>query len=347
MCFQAGRFRRIAAAPELTARSCRALARGTDDRPWFPGAGDEPGLLLGSPGVNDASLQALQACVPDRRVWPAACASVTFSGAAADGAVEIRAVATPARRAGALVPAQARGSLGRPALAGPDLTWNVEAVDASGRVLVTWHGIRLREAGRLSRDAPWPPSLLAAYLERGAARLGLDPALRVTVRLVAGAEPGPPVRVPRPRRAGPPDGLLDGPPDGLVLSAGGAAFAACGWAPADPARPAWPSGQTGQAAAFTRLCGHLPEPPVASAARVQAAVACLAAASAPDAPLDFGRAAEDGWAVLVAGGARLASAVVEIGGLPWPVAVAIMTEAPAAGRPAGAAAPASRVAATG
>ena len=100
--FQAGRFRRITALPELTARSCRALARGPDDRAWFPaarpGAGPEPdGLLLGSPGLNDAVLQALQACVPDRRVWLAGCASAAFSGAPAAGEVEIRAVATVVR----------------------------------------------------------------------------------------------------------------------------------------------------------------------------------------------------------------------------------------------------------
>ena len=35
ICFQSGRFRRIALMPEVTARSGRALARGGDDQPWF------------------------------------------------------------------------------------------------------------------------------------------------------------------------------------------------------------------------------------------------------------------------------------------------------------------------
>jgi enediyne polyketide synthase len=99
ICFQSGRFRRIALMPEVTARSGRALARGTDDQPWF--AADGPfaatSFLLGSPALNDASLQVLQACVPHRRVRLASCESVQFSGRLAEGPVEIRAVAEPAR----------------------------------------------------------------------------------------------------------------------------------------------------------------------------------------------------------------------------------------------------------
>jgi enediyne polyketide synthase len=95
--FQSGRFRRVALLQEVTTRSCRALARGTDEQPWFdpvgPFAGS--GFVLGSPGLSDATLHALQACVPHRRVRPASCESVVFSGRAADGAVEIRAVAVP------------------------------------------------------------------------------------------------------------------------------------------------------------------------------------------------------------------------------------------------------------
>ena len=99
ICFQSGRFRRIALMPEVTARSGRALARGTDDQPWF--AVDGPfaaaSFLLGSPALNDAPLQVLQACVPHRRVRLASCESVQFSGRLAEGPVEIRAVAEPAR----------------------------------------------------------------------------------------------------------------------------------------------------------------------------------------------------------------------------------------------------------
>ena len=110
--FQSGRFRRIALLPEVTARSGRALARGTDEQPWYPDGSElaDTTFLLGSPGLNDAALQVLQACVPHRRVRPAACESVQFSGRSADGPVEIRAVAEPVRAVAAGEPAQSGGA---------------------------------------------------------------------------------------------------------------------------------------------------------------------------------------------------------------------------------------------
>ena len=97
--FQSGRFRRIALLPEVTARSGRALARGPDELPWYPAGSElaDTEFLLGSPGLNDAALQVLQACVPHRRVRPASCESVQFSGRSAEGPVEFRALADPVR----------------------------------------------------------------------------------------------------------------------------------------------------------------------------------------------------------------------------------------------------------
>jgi enediyne polyketide synthase len=117
--FQSGRFRRIALLPEVTARSCRALARGGEDQPWFDPAGPVPaaGFVLGSPGLADASVQAIQASVPYRRIRPAGCESVTFSGKVAEGAVEIRAIAVPSAVAegGEPVNAVPAAAVGQPA----------------------------------------------------------------------------------------------------------------------------------------------------------------------------------------------------------------------------------------
>jgi enediyne polyketide synthase len=336
--FQAGQFRRIASLPELSARTGRALARGPDERAWFPPGGDlaPEGLLLGSPGLNDAVLQVLQACVPDRRAWPAACASVTFSGAAARGEVEIRAIAAARRPPGAgpggagtpagLVPAPAPSPDAAVAPPPAELSWDVAAVDGDGRILVAWQGVRLREGAVLPRAVPWPAALLPAYLESAALRLGLDPDLRVSV--TAGRPPGgpgPAGLVPPPR----PGTAADGPTGGLVLETAGAAGAACGWALADPQHPVWPDSDAGLAAAFSRLCSYLSEPPVASAARLQAAAACLARAGVPaGTPVRFEQATGDGWALLTAAGAWLACTVVEVAGLPCPVAIALMTDVP-------------------
>ena len=162
LCAHAGRFRRVAFLPALTSRSCHALVRGADDTPWFSPRFAHGPLLLGSPGVNDAAIHVLQACLPHRRVVAAGCDSVTAIGLAASGAVEIRARERSATAA--------------------EYVWDVQAVDGDGRMIVAWAGLRLRDTGPLRHRRPWPPALLAVYLERGAAALGLGPGLRVTIR---------------------------------------------------------------------------------------------------------------------------------------------------------------------
>jgi enediyne polyketide synthase len=207
ICFQSGPFRRAALLPEITSRSCRALVRGGDGGPWFSDTAEasNAGLVLGSPGLNDATWHVLQACVPHRRLLPGGCESVTFSGRTADGAVEIRAAAVQAGPRGAAAEISAggirAGTVPEPRSAAPALVvpaqggapdavrpsppteyvWDVEAVDSAGQALVTWRGLRLADAGPLPRGAAWPTSLLSAYLERSAVALGLNAELRVSV----------------------------------------------------------------------------------------------------------------------------------------------------------------------
>ena len=196
ICFQSGRFRRAALLPEVTSRSCRALVEGDDNQAWFGDLADpaDAQLVLGSPGLTDATWHVLQACVPHRRLQLAGCDCVLFSGLAADGAVEVRAAlvrdprqqapaASSAARRKSVVPAQSPGPEASTPLAGPsEYVWDVEAVDSAGLPIVTWRGLRLRDTGPLPRSEAWPPALLAAYLERSAVALGLDPELRIAVR---------------------------------------------------------------------------------------------------------------------------------------------------------------------
>ena len=161
--FQTGRFRRVAFLPEASSRACRALVRGGDDLPWFgavPGPVDAP-LVLGSPGLNDATLHVLQACLPHRRLLATGCESVTFSGREVRGALRVQA-------------------LRRPPLAGDAAgVWDVVAADATGQPVVAYgEGVRLRDVGALAPAGAWHPALLAISMEARAAEFGLDPALR-------------------------------------------------------------------------------------------------------------------------------------------------------------------------
>jgi hypothetical protein len=163
VCFQSGRFRRIALLPEITAAGCHAIVRGGDEQPWFglvSGPSDAP-LLLGSPGLNDAALQAIQACVPQRRLQAAGCESLTASGAEVRGAVEIRAVRRD-RPGGTLEPAAA-----------PDgYAWDVYAFDRSGMAVVTWTGLLMRDAGPLDEHrGAGPPDAVRSGSSPGNAQL--------------------------------------------------------------------------------------------------------------------------------------------------------------------------------
>jgi hypothetical protein len=447
--FQSGRFRRIALLPEVTARSGRAIARGDDDQPWFASAIglSDTGFLLGSPGLNDAVLQLLQACVPHRRVRLTSCELVQFSGRDESGPVEIRAVAEPVRTTAAHQPAQLAGS--RSGVAGPaqvipgqpgapaaerdeyevsrdadssrpgtdgselvtdqptsasarraraqsarsrhaagwraagrqrqstvpavadgvmasesaavpnsdrtlrndlpagELQWTVQAVNAVGQLIAYWRGIRLTDAGPLPRAAPWPPALLAAFLERGATELGLDEGLRVTVSCGQPAVPADAI----PRQAGrsqrgPGDGDVPaderhtrprrsrvsaagaargGPLAGFTLAVQAPVSATCGWVTIDEAgRQHQPA--TTLAIAYGQLRAELAEPPPRLAGRLEAVRACLAAAGLhADSDLRVVEAAGDGWVVLATRRARIACTVVELSGVAAPVAIALLT----------------------
>jgi hypothetical protein len=146
VCFQTGRFRRVALVSGTPPASCRAIVRGRDDLPWFgcvPALTDL--LVLGSPGVNDAVLQVAQACVPHRRLLPGGCDSLTVSGAEVPGAVELRVFlvsAPPGAEAGA-------SGGGRDEAARGEYVWDVHGYDAAGHPVAAWIGLRMRDAGPL------------------------------------------------------------------------------------------------------------------------------------------------------------------------------------------------------
>ncbi|HEX3749852.1 MAG TPA: acyltransferase domain-containing protein [Streptosporangiaceae bacterium] len=144
VCFQTGRFRRVAIVSGRVPRSCRAIVRGHDDAPWFEQIPDTAGaqdFVLGSPGLNDAALQVAQACVPGRILRPGGCDSLTVTGAQVQGAVELRVflISGPATR-----PAPGSTEI-EPA----DYVWDIHGYDGTGQLVIAWIGLRMRDAGPL------------------------------------------------------------------------------------------------------------------------------------------------------------------------------------------------------
>ncbi|AWS46540.1 SDR family NAD(P)-dependent oxidoreductase [Streptosporangium sp. 'caverna'] len=154
LCFHTGRFQRVRELTLVEARSCRGELRGDDPDGWFP---DRP--VLGSPGLSDATIHALQACVPHRRLLPVGCERLVMRPSQGD----VRLHATER--------GHDRG----------EYVWDVTTTDVRGRLVAAWIGLRLKDVGPLPRRDPWPTNLLAVYLQRAAVGLGLDPALHVTM----------------------------------------------------------------------------------------------------------------------------------------------------------------------
>ncbi|OKK06630.1 hypothetical protein AMK26_11595 [Streptomyces sp. CB03234] len=295
--FHTGRFRRVRSLAAPSARGCLATLGAGGPAPWF--RAPLAGPLLGDPSANDATLHALQACVPHRRLLPVAAQSLT-----------VRPGGGPVERVRGTEISAADG----------EYVWDVEGQDASGRPVVRWRGLRLRDVGPLPRgERPWPGPLLAVLLERVAAALGLGGGLRVTVRP---GERSPAARRPRP-------GLSRSHLNGLVLQteSGAHGDVACDWeAVAARGEDVWRrllgTDHLALAALLRRQSG---EPFEVAATRVWTAVECLAKAGRPPgAPLSLGGVFDGGWVLMRSGDALIASGVVRVAQVEGPVAVAVL-----------------------
>jgi len=322
--FHTGRFRRLRAYRRLTATECVADITPDEGGPWFARHLPEH-MLLGDPAARDASIHAIQACIPHATVLPTGVERLKMG------------VLDPG--AACFVEALERSR------AGKTLVYDMVIRDDDGAVLERWHGLSLRIVATHTDRSHWPRALLTPYLER---RLhGLLPPSDVSVALApedppAGASDSLSRRRPSdhaarealgridrsrsfetvPRR---PDGKPEAP-EGIALSIShGSGFALAvatkeggvgcdveSIAP-DGSRP-WPEllGATRNqlARGLVQETGDTLE--VAST-RIWTALECLKKAAYPtDAPLVFERATDDGWVILRSGRASIATGLIRL-----------------------------------
>ncbi|QFT32211.1 Phthiocerol/phenolphthiocerol synthesis polyketide synthase type I PpsA [Labrenzia sp. THAF82] len=145
LCFNTGRFKRIARLQHLTAYELRASFSERDPRPWF-GPYEAQDMCLGDPATRDAGLHVLQACVPQRRVLPVSVERVTLADAKAERhSVEAREVWSDGQRFVF------------------DILWR----DRTGRPVEQWHAVCFQSVGdRKIDDLPY--QLLPAAMQRAA-----------------------------------------------------------------------------------------------------------------------------------------------------------------------------------
>ena len=143
--FQAGRFRRLLGYNTLKATTCEAVLATGDTRGWFS-SDHETRFSLGDPGMRDAGIHAVQACIPHATILP-----VGVDRIVADTSWPVG----PRR-----VLAEERS------FADGVFTYDLTVYDDAGVLRERWEGLRLRIVGQSPPKGYWPHDLITPYLER-------------------------------------------------------------------------------------------------------------------------------------------------------------------------------------
>ena len=143
--FQGPRFQCLSHYTELTASSCVAEIVPSQVDPWF--ARYLPGtFILGHPGVRDAAIHAIQACIPHRRVLPVGVDRIAVHSTEAPPPYTLRAVERVRDK--------------------DRFVYDLELRSADQTLRETWEGLHLRSVEPLPLPDAWPEPLFGPYVER-------------------------------------------------------------------------------------------------------------------------------------------------------------------------------------
>ncbi len=322
--FQKGRFRRLRGYRRLRATECIADIEGDRGADWFGGYLPQH-LILGDPGARDATIHAIQACIPHAVILPVGVDRLTIHPVGTTGLRQIH-----AREC---------------AQEGDLFTYDVDVTDEAGVLVERWEGLKLRKV----EDRPpqhWPAPLLGPYLSRRLREWMPD--VDLAVRVASSSREGDRseatemaiqealgenvfiVRRPdgKPEIAGNGHRAVSASHAGdLTLAVAGAGSVACDLEPVVE-RPA---------AAWRDLLGQerfrlaeiiaqeAGENRDAAATRVWCAIECLTKAGMGyDAPLCFVATAKDRWVRLAAGDAVIVSVLEWVKNRKEPLVIAIL-----------------------
>ncbi len=345
--FQSGRFRRLLGYHWLSATECRAEVESDPAAGWFAPLLPAD-LLLGDPGARDASLHAVQACIPHATVLPVAVESLQFGPA----------VMEAGRRQVSAIERQRNGRT---------LIYDLEVRNERGQLVERWKRLELRAMDEPGRRPPWVPALYGPYLERRLADLLPAARLRVALKDSAGSDPRRLGRQAIEEAMGDPVTVLhrpDGKPETLLASDLLAVEPVAGngrrngsnhcqvpstsvsylseWVLALVGRGELGCDieqvQSRSAATWRDLLGerqkllpvlaqHSTEDPDVLATRVWTVLEGLKKAGcSPLAPLVFAQATDDGWILFSSGRYRAATVVLPLATAGEQVAVAVVSE---------------------
>ncbi|WP_344760524.1 SDR family NAD(P)-dependent oxidoreductase [Actinokineospora globicatena] len=161
--FHTGRFARLLGYDYLSAFEVGAWI-DTADTNWFAGVHSQQ-LLLGDPGLLDASIHVLLACLPHRAVLPIGADTITLwrkhTGPAYVRARELRHTAD-------------------------EFTYTVDVIAPDGNYIARWDGLHLRAVGTRTWSTPLPAALVGPLLSRRLIECGIADRLEIRSALVQG-----------------------------------------------------------------------------------------------------------------------------------------------------------------
>ncbi len=166
--FQAGRFQRLESYRRLSATECLAEISARDEA-WFS-AYLPVDLRLGDPGVRDAAIHAVQACIPHATVLPLGVEHLT-TAELSQGAAGPWWVAARER-----------------SRQGKTLIYDLEIRDSRGALAERWQGLALRIVDEAAQMPALAPPLWGPYVERRLPELVPDAVLRVAVERDGGSD---------------------------------------------------------------------------------------------------------------------------------------------------------------
>lgn len=145
--FHKGRFQRVQNYRRIGAHEMIAKLTPDDGEPWF-GRYLPQEFMLGDPGARDATIHALQVCVPSGTLLPVSVERIEIS---ADTTTGMRHVHARERQAAAV---------------GDTLIFDVTVLDETGTPVEVWQGLTLKRMDGTAYDGIWSPPVLGPYIER-------------------------------------------------------------------------------------------------------------------------------------------------------------------------------------
>jgi enediyne polyketide synthase len=320
--FQGKRFQQLVAYRTAAARHAVADLATQSSHQWFAAYLPQE-LRLANPGTRDAVMHSIQCCVPDATLLPQG--------------VERLYLAEPASL-GEYVIMDARERFQD----GDSYTYDIDVRTETGELVEQWRGLTLRAVSKKDGKGPWVPTMLTGYLERALeAELGgsrtvvvePDPATggdrRAQTDLAVSRALGRPTEV-RHRPDGKPE--IDGASvsvshgAGVTLAIVGQGRLGCDVETVlERDRQTWDDLIGAQQVPVRDLLvAESGESEAVAGTRVWSALECLRKTGATSQALTVERVGMNGWVVLSAGDAKIATWVTTLNDLPEPVVFAVL-----------------------